>query len=292
MKVKKENKINISFAGKGELFNTTIMNFFKDENFIIKAIYDISNSKLLIDNSLVYVDSLDELVKYKVDVCFLVEYPKIIPEKYLNKLRFINSHGGLLPEYRGFHGNVWAMINGERFLGYTIHRVNKFFDAGPIIYQKKVSTNNSKTYYELKTLFMNHWKKNIKTIIKKYVDSGYRDRPQNEKKALYVGKRNIDDCRIDWSWDSRTIFNFIRTLSPPFTEGAFTTFKGQKIYILKSKLVDCRSYIETPGKIVNNNNDGIFVKSGDSLINITQISFLSKVYKPQNFFKTVGARLE
>lgn len=292
MKVKKHSEINISFAGQGELLYSTIFQFIASDYFNVKGVFDMSGNKNTVSEGLTYVDDLNELIKLNADVCFLVEYSKIVDEKYLKKNRFINSHGGLLPQYRGFHGNIWAMINSEKHIGYTIHRVTPSFDAGPIIYQKKVSTQNAKTYHELKNIYMNHWKKNIVEIVKNYVDSGYQEKKQDEKKALYVGKRNIDDCMIDWHQESETIHNMVRALAPPFTDGAFTFYKEKKLFILKSSLVESKKYIETPGKILNNTKtNGIFVKTGDTILNILEISFDGIKYKSQDFFRTVGVRL-
>ena len=52
-------------------------------------------------------------------------------------LMSINVHGSLLPKYRGRTPHVWAIINGERRAGITIHKIEEGCDTGPIIKQKK-----------------------------------------------------------------------------------------------------------------------------------------------------------
>ena len=97
---------------------------------------------------------------------------------------------------------------------------------------------------------------------------------------------------IDWHQESETIHNMVKALAPPFTDGAFTFYKEKKLFILKSSLVESKKYIETPGKILNNTKtNGIFVKTGDTILNILEISFDGIKYKSQDFFRTVGVRL-
>ena len=42
----------------------------------------------------------------------------------------------LLPYYKGCNSLMWAMINNERYVGYTYHFLSNNFDEGNIIYQK------------------------------------------------------------------------------------------------------------------------------------------------------------
>ena len=41
-------------------------------------------------------------------------------------------HGGILPEYRGGDAMQWAIINGERETGVTLHYIDEGVDTGPI----------------------------------------------------------------------------------------------------------------------------------------------------------------
>ena len=73
---------------------------------------------------------------------FLLKISKNIIEKFPNKI--INIHPSLLPAYggKGMYGmNVHNKIieNLERESGITIHYVNKNYDEGKIIFQKKLT---------------------------------------------------------------------------------------------------------------------------------------------------------
>ena len=68
--------------------------------------------------------------------------------------KIVNIHPALLPKYggKGMYGmNVHKAIikNKEAVSGITIHYVNKKYDEGPIIFQKKIKINPSYTPNDL-----------------------------------------------------------------------------------------------------------------------------------------------
>lgn len=61
----------------------------------------------------------------------------------------INVHGGLLPKYRGRLPSFWALLNGERETGVTVHFMNEELDDGPIILQRRVPIVPGETQHSL-----------------------------------------------------------------------------------------------------------------------------------------------
>ena len=79
---------------------------------------------------------------------FLLKMPAEIINSFKN--RIINIHPALLPSYggKGMYGiNIHRRVveNNERFSGLTIHYVNKDYDKGAIIFQKKVELSKNET---------------------------------------------------------------------------------------------------------------------------------------------------
>ncbi len=69
----------------------------------------------------------------------LVNGTRIISNRVLtcSGARFINTHVGITPYYRGVHGGYWALAEGNQELfGTTIHYVDPGVDTGSIIIQK------------------------------------------------------------------------------------------------------------------------------------------------------------
>jgi len=67
------------------------------------------------------------------DVFVSVMYDKLVSKQFLADRRSYNLHPGLLPEYRGSGAYSWAIINGERETGVTLHEIDEDIDHGNII---------------------------------------------------------------------------------------------------------------------------------------------------------------
>jgi methionyl-tRNA formyltransferase len=69
----------------------------------------------------------------KSDVFISVMYDSLVSEAFIEKRRCYNFHPGILPEYRGSGAFSWAIINGEKRCGVTLHELETGIDSGPVI---------------------------------------------------------------------------------------------------------------------------------------------------------------
>jgi methionyl-tRNA formyltransferase len=70
------------------------------------------------------------------DLGFSVFYDRILPADLIERFdRVLNLHNGPLPRYRGVGPINWALKNGERTHGVTIHEVTPGIDDGPVVAQ-------------------------------------------------------------------------------------------------------------------------------------------------------------
>ena len=99
-----------------------------------------------------FVDLYKKLQIVGVDVIvlagFLLKIPAVMVDKYPN--RIINIHPSLLPKYggKGMYGvNIHKSVieNKESESGISIHFVNKNYDEGKIILQKRCVISNNET---------------------------------------------------------------------------------------------------------------------------------------------------
>lgn len=105
---------------------------------------------------------------------FLLKIPSIMIEKYPN--RIINIHPSLLPKYggKGMYGSrihKAVIENKETESGISIHFVNKNYDQGKIILQKKCVVLNNETVetltQKIQKLEFNYYPIIIKKVLKK-----------------------------------------------------------------------------------------------------------------------------
>jgi methionyl-tRNA formyltransferase len=70
---------------------------------------------------------------WRTDLAFSVFYDRIIKPWFIARCgRILNLHNGPLPRYRGVSPINWALKNGERMHGVTIHEITPGIDDGPI----------------------------------------------------------------------------------------------------------------------------------------------------------------
>ncbi len=233
------------------------------------------------------------LEQKKTDVILLLNYKKLISQELIQKQLFINGHNSLLPKYRGLHAFTWALINNEPEVGFTLFIVDNGIDSGEMLSQIKFSVSLDDT---INDLFRNgaemvpSW---VAETMLKFSKGQLTPIPQDESKATYICKRTPADGLILWDNTSLNVHNFIRSITPPYTMGAFTFFKGEKIIVCKSQMVSYPDYTGLPGQIVCiKKNEGVLVKTNDNLLLIKEILINNHVTTADKLFRTVGARFQ
>jgi methionyl-tRNA formyltransferase len=84
------------------------------------------------------------------DITLVGSFGLIFTEEMINELddRIVNIHPGILPNYRGRHPLPQAIINQERFMGITAHRLTKQIDKGEIIDIRSTIIDYGTSYME------------------------------------------------------------------------------------------------------------------------------------------------
>ncbi len=144
-----------------------ISEYFKNHNKILvdsvfcnnpKA-FVIDRAKTLGVDSIIFdqiktseTDLLKMLESRNISCIILAGYIRLIPEAIINKFenRIINIHPSLLPKFggKGFFGSKVhnsVIDSREEYSGITIHLVNKEYDKGKILFQKKIKIKDNET---------------------------------------------------------------------------------------------------------------------------------------------------
>jgi folate-dependent phosphoribosylglycinamide formyltransferase PurN len=79
----------------------------------------------------------------KFDLIVFINCVEIINQETLEKINkdIINFHPGLLPKYRGLFPNFYSLMNNEKNIGFTLHKVNNKIDSGQIIKKYLIPIN-------------------------------------------------------------------------------------------------------------------------------------------------------
>jgi phosphoribosylglycinamide formyltransferase-1 len=121
------------------------------------------------------------LVLYKIDFIVLAGFLWLVPENIIEQYagRIINIHPALLPAYggKGMYGEAVhkaVIASHDKESGITVHYVNKLYDKGDIIFQKRCKVDPSDTHISLAekvhVLEYQHYPKIIEDIVVKLPD--------------------------------------------------------------------------------------------------------------------------
>jgi len=83
---------------------------------------------------------LEELRKYTVDLVCLAGYMRLLSAGFVREFphRILNIHPSLLPAFPGLDAQHQALDYGVKLSGCTVHFVDEYLDAGPVLLQAAV----------------------------------------------------------------------------------------------------------------------------------------------------------
>lgn len=191
------------------------------------------------------------LLALRIELIFSFYYRTMIPAGVLEipRLGAYNVHGALLPKYRGRACVNWAVLNGEKETGATLHIMTEFADRGDIVDQELVPILYEDTAH---TVFLKiaGASRDIIARTLSALEAGTAKRvPQDESLATKFGRRRPEDGRIDWDKSADELYNFVRALTHPFP-GAFAEMNGKKVFIWRARAIEGRA---KPGEMVSDN---------------------------------------
>lgn len=172
------------------------------------------------------------------EIIFCIGGTQLIPEEVLEipSLGCLNIHPALLPKYRGRYSTVHAIFNGEKTTGVTAHWMDSGIDSGPIIKQKKITITDSDTARTLYDKFTEVGGELFAYVADRWIlNKKITSKPQDERKATYYPKGLPNDGQINWNWNGKKIYNFIRAMTfEPFPPASFT-IGNKKMVIIDEK---------------------------------------------------------
>lgn len=225
----------------------------------------------------------------------VVSYHQIIGESLLEKFkdRIINVHIGHLPHYRGRAPINWAIINGERKIGITVHLMTKDIDAGPIVMQRFIKISDEERAIDVLLRALPGFPFMILRSLRLLETGKIKPIPQNPFEGSYFPRRRPQDGYIRWFNETALdIHNKVRALAYPYP-GAFVRHRGKKVIIEKTSQPKNQKRISpVPGIVFGKTeNGGVKVTTIDGFIVIEEIRKGERALKASEYFK-VGNKLE
>ena len=228
---------------------------------------------------------VEQLRAYQADLQVVVAF-RMLPEVVWAMPRFgtFNVHAALLPQYRGAAPINWAVINGETQTGVTTFFLDHDIDTGRIIMQKPFEI---KDFYNVEDVYDGLMVLGaeiaVETIDKILEGEGQVDSMPQES-MIPVGnelhsapKIFKETCQIDWNQSVKSVYDFVRGLSP--YPGAWTTLltPGGKQTVMKifETAKTTKGTELKAGTLVQDKNQ-LFVSTADGLLELKEVQLAGK----------------
>ena len=110
-----------------------------------------------LDREIYDAQLIDELHKHDVDLVCLAGFMRLLSARFVRAFpeRILNIHPSLLPAFPGLDAQHQALEHGVKITGCTVHFVDEYLDAGPIIVQAAVPVRDEDTAETLSERILN-----------------------------------------------------------------------------------------------------------------------------------------
>lgn len=233
-----------------------------------------TNLKLLKSTEINNLVTNNFINEQNLDFLFSLQYNKILKNEIIDAPRYgsINLHFSPLPKYRGVAAPTWALINGEKEFGVTLHYMDREVDQGEIINQSMFNieqVGNARMLYDICTMqAIALFKNSVDDIF----DRTNKRMPQDPLKATYYPRKSLDfsNNKICWNTSTRSLTNWIKALIfPPFQLPKFF-FEGNEFEVIAVEPdYTEKQDSEYPGTIVFRKGNKFKFSTNDAYIVVT-----------------------
>jgi len=221
--------------------------FDNQKNLNVKLIGVLTNArgKKVVEycrsKSIKIINGLDEFLKINsCDIAVSVQYHEILKKQHIQKAKeiIINLHMAPLPEYRGCNQFSFAIVNGDKEFGTTIHRLEKGIDSGAIIFEKRFPIPNDCWVEELYQITFDKsvelFKESLPQLISGHYEINSQDSYLDKRTTSIHYRKEIEDIKkIDLSWSKDKMERHIRATYMPGFDPPYTVINNQKVNFVK-----------------------------------------------------------
>lgn len=213
-------------------------------------------------------ETVEQLRALKPDVCAVVAYGRILPQKVLDVPAYgcINIHASLLPKYRGSAPYQWAVLDGLTETGVTAMYLTREMDAGDIIDVSKTPIGENETAGQLLDRLAVLGADLLSKTLTRFENGKVPAAAQNEAEVSYAPMLDKTMCPIDWSKTAQQVHDHVRGLHP--WPVATMELEGKLFKVHETRVVPGSG---EPGKILALNRTGLVIACGEGAVEIRSL---------------------
>ncbi|MEJ5255700.1 MAG: methionyl-tRNA formyltransferase [Acidimicrobiales bacterium] len=210
-------------------------------------------------------DQLEVAGQVGADLGVVVAYGRLIPVSLLERVPMINLHFSLLPRWRGAAPVERAILAGDETTGVCLMRVEEGLDTGGVYARRELSIGPDETAAELRERLV---AAGVELLLAT-LERGLGEPQPQVGEPTYAEKVTPNELRLDWERPALELHRKVRV------GGAYTFFRGKRLKIWRSRLVDPGSALQIeqlpsepprPGELL-----GTMVATGDGMLELLEV---------------------
>ena len=213
-------------------------------------------------------ETVEALRALKPDVCAVVAYGRILPQKVLDVPTFgcINIHASLLPKYRGSAPYQWAVLNGEKETGVTAMYLCREMDAGDMIDRVTTPIGENETAGEVLDRLALLGAGLLSKTLARFQAGPVAAEKQDESLVSYAPMLDKSLCPIDFHRTARQVHDQVRGLQP--WPVATMELQGKHFKVHETRIAAGKG---KPGEILGLTKTGLVIACGQGAVEIRSL---------------------
>lgn len=196
--------------------------------------------------------TLDLLQRLSLDLAFVIGWSQIVGPAAFKAVRLgmIGAHASLLPHNRGSAPVNWALIKGETQTGNSLIWLSEELDRGDIIDQTAIPISLYDTCASLYEQIAVSNRDMILRALPRLLTGELPRIVQPCTQEQMLPRRRPRDGLIDWTMDSKAVYDFVRALTRPYP-GAFAWLGSKRWRVWQCALLSGVNTIKCqPGEVI------------------------------------------
>lgn len=213
-------------------------------------------------------ETVEALRALKPDVCAVVAYGRILPQKVLDVPTFgcINIHASLLPKYRGSAPYQWAVLNGEKETGVTAMYLCREMDAGDMIDRVTTPIGENETAGEVLDRLALLGAGLLSKTLTRFQAGPVAGEKQDESLVSYAPMLDKSLCPIDFHRTAQQVHDQVRGLQP--WPVATMELQGKHFKVHETRVTAGEG---EPGQILGLTKTGLVIACGEGAVEIRSL---------------------